>query len=286
MTYGDVPHVERLTANAFYEQSLATRPADWPAPELRTPDRAQRWAAWLIHLLDHDQPGCWVSERDGDVVGCAVAVEREGMRGLSTFAVRPDAQGRGVGKRLLESALHHGPWSAGIICSSSDPKAIRRYRLAGFEVHPAMLMWGYVQRAAIPQLPGLRDGDAADVDLLDEIDRAARGFGHGVDHEAMRSQLALVVVERGSARGYAYVTPDGAPYLVAATDGEVAQAALWGALAHSTPDVAIDFSEITSHQSWAVDVGLQARLELHNHGYVAVRGMAAPWPYLPSGHFL
>lgn len=220
MTYGDVPHVERLTATAFHEQLLATRPADWPAPELRTPDRAQRWAAWLIHLL----------------------VER--------------------------------------------PRAIRRYRLAGFEVHPAMLMWGYVQRATIPQLPGLRDGDAADIDLLDQIDRAARGFGHGVDHEAILSQLALVVVERGSARGYAYITPDGAPYLVAATDGEVAQAALWRALAHSTPDVAIHFSEITSHQSWAVDVGLQARLELHNHGYVAVRGMAAPWPYLPSGHFL
>lgn len=286
MTYDDVPLVERLTATAFYQLSLETRPANWPAPEMRSPERGDRWRVRLRHLLDHDAPGCWIAEVEGVVVGCAVALVREGMWGLSSFAVHPDVQSRGLGKGLLEAAMSHGPWSAAMICASNDPKAIRRYRLAGFDVNPAMVIWGSVPRAAIPSLPGMREGSAADVELLDEIDRAARGFAHGVDHEIMVDQLPLVVVERGTARGYAYVFPTGSPYLVAGTDPIVAQTALWGALARSSPDTPIDFADVTAHQTWAVDVAMTAALELHNYGYVAVRGMAMPTPYLPCGHFL
>jgi hypothetical protein len=43
---------------------------------------------------------------------------------------------------------------------------------------------------------------------------------------------------------------------------------------------------ITSANEWAVDVGLAARLDLATEGYLAVRGMAAPAPYLPGGRFL
>jgi len=286
MSYDDVPAVERLTATAFYELSVATRRVDWPTPELRSPERAERWRDRLRHLVDNDAPGCWVAEQDGALVGCSVALLREGLWGLSSFAVRPDAQGGGIGKRLLDAALTHGPWSAGLICSSHDPKAVRRYRLAGFEIHPAMAIWGRVRRAAIPQLTHLRDGTAADVDLLDEIDRASRGFGHGVDHTVIVEQLPLVVIENRSSLGYAYLFPNGSPYLVAATDPVAARTALWGALARSTPDEPVDFSDVTAHQTWAIDVGLSAGLELHNHGYLAVHGMAVPTPYLPCGHFL
>ncbi|GAA3878578.1 hypothetical protein GCM10023084_34400 [Streptomyces lacrimifluminis] len=37
---------------------------------------------------------------------------------------------------------------------------------------------------------------------------------------------------------------------------------------------------------WAVDIGLAARLDIGQEGYIAVRGMPAPAPYLASGHFL
>ncbi len=95
--------------------------------------------------------------------------------------------------------------------------------------------------------------------------------------------VPLVVTEQGPSRGYAYPLPNGSPYLVAGTDPAAAQTALWGALAHSTPDQPVDFSDVTAHQTWAVDVGLSAGLELHNYGYVAVAGMAVPTPYLPWG---
>jgi hypothetical protein len=31
---------------------------------------------------------------------------------------------------------------------------------------------------------------------------------------------------------------------------------------------------------------MAARLDLHHHGYLALRHMKPPAPYLPSGHFL
>jgi hypothetical protein len=43
---------------------------------------------------------------------------------------------------------------------------------------------------------------------------------------------------------------------------------------------------ITSVNEWAVDVGLAARRDLVTEGYLALRAMPAPAPYLPGGRFL
>jgi hypothetical protein len=43
---------------------------------------------------------------------------------------------------------------------------------------------------------------------------------------------------------------------------------------------------ITTANQRAVDVGLAARLAIRRKGYLAVRGMQDPAPYLASGHFL
>ena len=290
MTDDDVPAVERITAAAFYDLDVTTQRVDWPAAELRPPERAAPWVRRMRHLIEHDGPGCWVAEDDdaGEVVGAAAALLREGMWGLSTFAVRPGLQARGVGRRLLWSALAHAPaGSPGIICSSHDPRAVRLYRLAGFEIHPAMLMWGRVRRTVLPPLDSVREGVAADIELLDTIDRASRGHAHGVDHSLLVDQYPLLVVERGGgSRGYAYLYPDGAPYLLAATDGGAASAVLWASLAASDEGVEVAIHNLTSTQGWAVDVGLAAGLALHSRGYLALRAMPPPAPYIPSGHFL
>ncbi len=287
MTHDDVAAVEQITSDAFYDLDVRTRPADWPRPEPRSAERSGPWRTRLAHLVTHDQPGCWVAEDGGALIGAVAALRREGLWGLSTYAVRPGLQARGAGARLLEAALGHAAADApGFICSSHDPRAVRRYRLAGFDLHPAMLMWGKVDRSALPTVPGLRDGSAADVEMLDDIDRASRGAGHGVDHDVMVAQHPLLVVENGSSRGYAYVYDNGGPYLLAATDVRAAEHVLWAALARSEPTEHVDFHHLTAAHGWAVDIGLRAGLELHNRGYLALRAMAPPPAYLPSGHFL
>ncbi len=288
MTFDDIPDVETVTADAFYDLDVRTKPGDWPAPERRNPARASQWGDRMTHLITHDGPGCWVAvDDDGRVFGVVAALVREGMWGLSTYAVRPGLQTRGAGKQLLEAALTHGPSDGpGIICSSNDVKAIRRYRLAGFDVHPTMLMWGHIVRAAFPSDIDVREGGLEDVELLDEIDRASRGAGHGVDHPVMMDQHRLLVSERGASRGYAYLYETGGPYLLAATDLDAAERTLWAALAAADPEVPTFFNYLTAQHGWAIDVGLRAGLELHNRGFLALRGMAPTATYLPSAHFL
>ncbi len=54
---------------------------------------------------------------------------REGVWGLSIFAVRPGLQSAGLGRALLGRALAHGAGArGGIILSSPDPRALRLYR--------------------------------------------------------------------------------------------------------------------------------------------------------------
>lgn len=288
MTYGDVDAVDHVTDEAFYALEVATRPADWPTPERRDPARSLLWRRRIEHLLTHDAPGCWVAETDpGEVVGVVAALKREGLWGLSTFAVLPGTQAKGLGKRLLDAALTYAePDGPGFICSSHDPKAIRRYLLAGFRMHPTMLLYGVPRRAPIPAVHGIREGSANDVELMDSADRATRGAGHGIDHTVLLEQYRLVVVDEGDRHGYCYINTNGAPYQLAATDDEVATRLLWEAFASTSEDAPIDFGHLTGNQVWAVDVATQAGLELYNRGFLALRGLDPPSAYIPSGHFL
>ena len=91
--------------------------------------------------------------------------------GLSMLFVHPEFQSQGVGGRLLEAA---GGYVAGatqrMIESSSDPRAMRRYFLAGLAMHPAAEMRGQPDRRAIPHsLPG-RSGDDRYSELVAEVE--------------------------------------------------------------------------------------------------------------------
>ena len=67
--------------------------------------------------------------------------------------------------------------SRGMLSASSDARAVRIYRQAGFDLHPQMYLTGTVDRSAIPVVEKVREGSAGDVDLMDSLDRAARGAG-------------------------------------------------------------------------------------------------------------
>ena len=280
----DVPRAERLSAEAFYEADLQTFPPSWPAPEQRPPSRAASWIARTGRFLETDPRGSWVAVDERGLAGFATSVVRESLWALATFAVRPGVQGRGIGKRLLDAALATGE-EAGcerwMLSASSDPKALRRYRLAGFDLHPQMFLHGRLDRSAIPAVEGVRDGTADDLELLDSLDRELRGAGHGPDHEALARTGRLVVDVRG--RGYAYA---GArrPEVVAAIDEETAVRLLWECLARGGDEPMI--AHVTAANQWALDVGLAARLAIQSEGYLGLRGMSPPAPYVHNGALL
>ncbi|WP_210648576.1 GNAT family N-acetyltransferase [Nocardioides sp. SYSU D00065] len=283
----DVEDLAELTATSYFEVDARTYQRAWPDPVRRPAGRNAHWIRRTKRALVTDPGGCWVAEADGEVVGGAVSRVRELMWILASFAVRPDLQGRGIGAQLMAAAMQHGRGCLrGMFSASADPGAVRRYRLAGFDLHPQMLLTGVVDRSAIPVVDRVREGTAADLELMDSVDRRTRGAAHLGDHELLLEQFRLVVTDHSTGSGYAYVEADGAPVLLAATNRRTAARLMWEALASSQPGAEISVHHITAANAWALDVGLAARMAIHQSGYLCVRRMKPPAPYLHHGSLL
>lgn len=266
----DVGPAEGVTARAYERQRTA--------PERR------RWQQRARHFLDVDPGGCWIAD-DGEVVGVALAARRDLLWILSTYAVDPDRQGRGIGKALLDAVIGYGAGCLrGILTARPNHQALRRYRRAGFVLHPTMRLSGAVDHDALPVVDGVRVGTEADLELADSIDRQVRGAARRSDHQVLLNGGPLLVCDLLTGRGYAYL--DGAAVAaLSATNRAVAQRLLWAAFAQLPPNTDVTVRNITSEQEWAIDVGLAAGLRVDQYGYLALRHMRPPMPYVPSIHF-
>ena len=287
MRPGDAPDAERLSSASFYDVAARTFQRDWPDPEPRPVSRGESWVVRTRRLVETDPGGCWVAEGPDGMVGVAVSYRRELMWCLATYAVRPGLQARGLGRPLLEAALSHGRGCLrGMISSSADPKAVRRYHQAGFTLHPMMFLRGTVDRTAIPVEVAsgrVREGTPGDRDLLDSLDRRTRGAAHADLHDQLFAMGRLLVSDTSTGSGYAYVHPGGLS-LLAASNRRTAARLLWTALADAGRDVEVH--HLTAANPWAIDVGMAARLEVHQSGYLALRGMKPPAPYVHNGALL
>ena len=286
MTTDDVPAAERVSDESFFALDSASRRPGEPEPARRTPPHREAWIERTRHFVRTDPGGCWVAEDETGIVGIATSYRREVLWCLATYAVLPGRQGQGIGKPLMAAAMSHGrACTRWMLSASGDTKAVRIYRQAGFDLHPQMYLTGTVDRSAVPVVEKVREGRAGDVDLMDSLDRAARGAGHGADHELMlRSSWPLLVSDTSTGSGYAYLNERGQLALLAASNRRTATRLLWAALAEGAPEATVH--HLTGANQWALDVGFAARLALHQEGYLALRGMKPPSPYVHNGALL
>jgi GNAT superfamily N-acetyltransferase len=278
MTAADAAAVLDVMVASF--EDLARRRGETPDPAPPLSAAAPR----MLHLLRTDPGGAWVAQDGGRPVGAALALVREGLWGLSLLVVRPEAQSAGVGRALLERTLEYGSGARGaVILSSDDSRALRAYARAGFDLHPAVHARGVPQGVDPP--PAVRAGGPGDRPLTEEVDRAVRGAAHGADVDRLLEGGARLLVLDG--RGYA-VLREAEVVLLAARDEDAARALLRAALAAAPPDRSVRLNWLTAAQGWAVEVALEARLELRSGGgAVFRRGDVGPFrPYLPSGAYL
>jgi GNAT superfamily N-acetyltransferase len=283
MTIDDVPAAERLSGAAFAEADALATPRGWPVPPPRTPARSEGWIRRTRTLLETDPGGCWAAVDDSGLLGFAISGRRERLWVLVTFAVRPGLQGRGIGRQLLEHAEKHGAGcDRAILSATSDHRALRRYHAAGFALHPQMLFAGEVDRSVIPAVGAMRDGTADDLGWMDALDRDLRGGPHGPDHALLAAMTSRVVVT-AEQTGYAYTSPGGT-FVVAARDSETTTRLLWQCLADAGGE--FEISHVTGANMWAADVALRARLRMRTEGFLAVRGLAPPAPYIHNGSLL
>ena len=237
----------------------------------------------VAHLLRTDPDGAW-GAFDGDrLVGVTLASRRGPLWFLSLLTVEPALQGQGIGHRLLDRALTTASAApAALICSSEDPKALRRYGTAGFALLPAYRARGTLDRSRLPAVDGVREGDwDADRDLVEQIAVQVRGAPVGPDLDAYAANGARLLLADGPAgRGYA-VPLAHAVRPLAATTASVARALLLAGLAELEGEVTVEF--VTAEQQWAVQALLELRLPFKPGDSLCVRGFRPTGPYLPSG---
>jgi len=272
----DAAHVTSMESFDAYSRSRGEEPEPMPDPSTIPPR--------YVHLIRTDPGGCWVAEEDGRIMGCAIAILREGVWGLSLLTVHPDRQSTGLGRELLQAAWRYGAGARGwIIMSSGDPRALRSYARLGLTAHPVFVAEGEPRGMSMPD--GVRLGSLADQGLCDAADRFVRGAAHGPDIGAYLAMgLTMVVAED---RGYAMIRPDAGVRQLAAFDEDGARDVLRGALAHlEGRKIAVE--SLSALQAWAVPVCLDAGLQLRaGWGALFTGGDVGPFtPYLPSGAFL
>jgi GNAT superfamily N-acetyltransferase len=242
-----------------------------------TPENIARGRARIAHLMRTDPDGAWVAEHDGEVVGCALALVREGMWFLSLLMVEPDHQGEGLGRQLIDATLQTATDRSWIL-STTDPAALRRYRRAGFDLVPCLTAKGTVDRSLIPATD-VREGTWAEHgELVDDVTRKVRGAGLREDLAHLEEVGCRVFVADG---GFAVLRSQGLVSL-GATHPLTAADLLWTAIAESSAPVEIDW--LAHDQQWAIDVCLDARLPLlPGQGHLFLRGQPPMTPYLPGG---
>jgi GNAT superfamily N-acetyltransferase len=184
-----------------------------PSDEARAAD-LQRWQPILTYLTDTaDQ--FWVVEREGQLVGYARSILRDGARELTEFFVSPQAQSDGIGRELLSRAMPPGSRRT-YIMASLDLRAQALYHKLG--VYQACAVYTFeheISDLTPPQVAKPHDltidpMTATHIPLLAELDQAVHGHRREVDHKWLMGHRSGFVLLRGQrAAGYGYA---GDPY--------------------------------------------------------------------------
>lgn len=170
-----------------------------------------RWRPFFEHV-GRTAAQFWVAEgTDGDLVGYARSIDRDGMFELTEFFVRPGIQSHGLGRDLLERAFPMGRGDLRIIIATTDIRALSRYLRSDVVPRFPVVTFTAPSRSDA-RVDGLEiqplelDRDLDDVHAIDD---AVLGHRREVDHRWFAEQReGHRYVRDGRVVGYGYV---GAP---------------------------------------------------------------------------
>jgi ribosomal protein S18 acetylase RimI-like enzyme len=172
----------------------------------------------LAHLARTDPERFWVAAAGERTVGFGSAWRRGELCYLSGLFVLPEWQGRGLGRGLLERALHDDSSPAGVtavVSSAANHVSNGLYARRGmYPLMPVLYLSGPVPvRASGASLGRLEAAPLGASDLADlrTVDAAVTGLDRTTDHTWLLAtgRCGWLFRSRGTAAGYAYLGGDG-----------------------------------------------------------------------------
>ena len=174
-------------------------------------DLGVQWPHWrrFMEHITRSAAEFWVAEAaDGELIGYARSIDRDGVFELTEFFVRPGVQSRGVGRDLLQRAFPRGRGHLRVIIATTDIRAVSRYLRAGVVPRFPIVTFTGPAREVAP-LPGLDveplDLDR-DLDAVHAIDDEVLGHRRELDHRWFAEEReGYRYLRDGRVVGYGYV---------------------------------------------------------------------------------
>jgi GNAT superfamily N-acetyltransferase len=163
----------------------------------------------------------WIAEQDGDAIGYARSIQRDGVLELTEFFVRPAHQSAGVGRELLARAFPAGDARHRVIVATTDARALGRYLRAGvYPRFPIYYLGREPETVSVPtDLEFTPIADAAKaLPILAQFDRAVLGHSRDADHAwLMEIAQGYLCCRGGQPVGYGYVGRNFGPFALLET---------------------------------------------------------------------
>ena len=145
-------------------------PRDFPTPQAA----GQLTSNFIAH------PAIWgvVAEAEGRIVGSNFLDERGAITGVGPITVDPEAQGHGVGRRLMGAVMERGAGARGmrLFQDSFNMRSLSLYASLGFEVkEPAVVMSGMPTGGPVAGIE-VRPLEEADLEQCESLCLRVHGF--------------------------------------------------------------------------------------------------------------
>ena len=196
----DISASARICYDAFSTINAAHNfPCDLSGPE---------HAHGLITAL-FSAPGfyCVVAESDGQILGSNCLDERAVIHGIGPITIDPQAQNRGVGRKLMQAVMDRsrkrGAAGVRLVQAAFHNRSLSLYASLGFDVRePLVVMQGRTRERSVSGC-SVRAATSADIASCNALSQRIHGFDRGDDLAFSMQQGSALVVERaGRITGY------------------------------------------------------------------------------------